>query len=219
MYAEVPIVDFEVCKSSYSSENINLYKNKICAGIAGKDSCQGDSGGPLVCSGTLTGLVSFGIDCAHENFPGVYTDVAKYLNWIENYTSSAIDSQPVTLDTVILTAHLESSTVKLRVSSTYPTIQANTSSGSVSTTVGLINTRSTVTSAREDATKQPNIASSSVVPTTVSSSNTRSTLTSTREDTTEPANTVVIPLLSSGANKAVLLIILIVVPYIVANLM
>jgi hypothetical protein len=40
MYAEVPIVDFEVCKSSYSSENINLYKNKICAGIAGKDSCQ-----------------------------------------------------------------------------------------------------------------------------------------------------------------------------------
>jgi hypothetical protein len=123
------------------------------------------------------------------------------------------------LDTIILTAHLKSSTVKLRVSSTYPTIQANTSSGSVSTTVGLINTRSTVTSAREDATKQPNIASSSIVPTTVSSSNTRSTLTSTREDTTEPANTVVIPLLSSGANKAVLLIILIVVPYIVANLM
>jgi trypsin len=207
MYAEVPIVDFEVCKFSYSSENINLYKNKICAGIAGKDSCQGDSGGPLVCSGTLTGLVSFGIDCAHENFPGVYTDVAKYLNWIENYTSSAIDSQPITLDTVISTAHLESSTVKLRVSSTYPTISTNTSSGSVSTTVGLVNTRSTVTSAREDATKQANIVSSSIVPTTVSSSNTRSTLTSTREDTTEPANTVVIPLLSSGANKAVLLII------------
>jgi len=60
----------------------------ICAGEEGKDSCSADSGGPLVCpradDGTtvLAGVTSFGSGCGHDGFPGVYTDVAYYLDWI-----------------------------------------------------------------------------------------------------------------------------------------
>ncbi|XP_028265617.1 anionic trypsin-2-like [Parambassis ranga] len=59
--------------------------NMWCAGspYGGKDSCQGDSGGPLVCDGYLEGIVSWGISCANPYFPGVYTKVRNYVQWID----------------------------------------------------------------------------------------------------------------------------------------
>lgn len=43
---------------------------------------QGDSGGPLVCYKELVGIVSWGKECGRKSFPGVYTAVSKYTDWI-----------------------------------------------------------------------------------------------------------------------------------------
>ena len=70
----------------------------------GIDSCQGDSGGPLACmssSGTpvLHGITSFGCGCARPDYPGVYTRVASYLEWIYNITENNITATAETYTT------------------------------------------------------------------------------------------------------------------------
>jgi len=66
--------------------------NMFCTYAPNKDACQGDSGGPLnwVSKGTgrayLVGITSWGVGCASENTPGVYTKVTNYLSWIQQYT-------------------------------------------------------------------------------------------------------------------------------------
>ncbi len=55
------------------------------------DSCQGDSGGPMVRNEAgedgklrwyLVGVVSYGFKCAVPGWPGVYTRVSEYDQWI-----------------------------------------------------------------------------------------------------------------------------------------
>uniref|UniRef100_A0A3Q2QNW3 trypsin n=1 Tax=Fundulus heteroclitus TaxID=8078 RepID=A0A3Q2QNW3_FUNHE len=78
------------CESSYK----NRFKpGMMCAGdLEGNvDSCQGDSGGPLVCEDELGvsylwGIVSWGERCGQQGFPGVYTQVAHYFEWIRLHT-------------------------------------------------------------------------------------------------------------------------------------
>jgi hypothetical protein len=60
----------------------------LCAGkIDGsQDACQGDSGGPLFfndgSSWQQAGIVSWGYQCGVPNFPGIYTRVSQYFDWI-----------------------------------------------------------------------------------------------------------------------------------------
>ncbi|XP_053867389.1 trypsin-like [Malaclemys terrapin pileata] len=80
---DVDIFSNTICQDAYPEK---VTENMLCAGVleGGKDSCQGDSGGPLVCNGKLQGLVSWGDHpCAQPNKPGVYTNICKYLAWIQ----------------------------------------------------------------------------------------------------------------------------------------
>ncbi|KAM3620452.1 uncharacterized protein V6R79_023697 [Siganus canaliculatus] len=84
MEVEVPIINPLVCQKEWKNR---LPANVTCAGGFGtkKGFCQGDSGGPLVCDGKAVGVVSFNADsnCNYPNFPNVYTDVSKYVMWIQ----------------------------------------------------------------------------------------------------------------------------------------
>uniref|UniRef100_A0A8C8RZZ0 trypsin n=1 Tax=Pelusios castaneus TaxID=367368 RepID=A0A8C8RZZ0_9SAUR len=77
-----PVLTEAECNAAYPGQ---ITKNMICVGFleGGKDSCQGDSGGPVVCNGVLQGVVSWGIGCALQGYPGVYTKVCNYVDWIK----------------------------------------------------------------------------------------------------------------------------------------
>merc|ERR1719290_986623 len=92
MKVTVPIVSDADCRDAYGADEVE--DSMICAGLlaeGGKDSCQGDSGGPLACSDTgstyLAGIVSWGYGCARPHYPGVYCEVAYFVDWIQSHTS------------------------------------------------------------------------------------------------------------------------------------
>jgi len=83
-------------KSNCGDVAYQMTEDMMCAGLmeGGKDSCQGDSGGPLVAkndkdnngAATLVGVVSWGKVCAAVNAPGVYADVAHFVQsgWLSS---------------------------------------------------------------------------------------------------------------------------------------
>uniref|UniRef100_A0A3Q3EU76 trypsin n=1 Tax=Labrus bergylta TaxID=56723 RepID=A0A3Q3EU76_9LABR len=88
LWANVSLIDD--CQGFYKDR---FKPGMMCAGdLDGSvDSCQGDSGGPLVCKDELGvsylwGIVSWGERCGQPGFPGVYTQVAHYFEWIRLHT-------------------------------------------------------------------------------------------------------------------------------------
>jgi len=101
METEVHTISNEECDASngtltdsFGSYDDNYHQkitsNMLCAENEHEatDSCQGDSGGPLVIRTALgepdlqVGVVSWGVGCAHDAFPGVYARVSEKYEWI-----------------------------------------------------------------------------------------------------------------------------------------
>ncbi|KAH8290890.1 hypothetical protein KR054_006858 [Drosophila jambulina] len=95
-FVDVDLVESQQCRRAYR-QVLPITQRMICAARPGHDSCQGDSGGPLVgfpseegagaaegsvARAKLYGIVSWGLGCANPNYPGVYTNVAAFRNWI-----------------------------------------------------------------------------------------------------------------------------------------
>eukprot|EP00095_Tigriopus_kingsejongensis_P001719 maker-scaffold539_size142544-snap-gene-0.22 protein:Tk01719 transcript:maker-scaffold539_size142544-snap-gene-0.22-mRNA-1 annotation:"GL12666" len=81
----VGFISKEVCEDSFGQGDI--FDSMICAAEGPKDFCEGDIGGPLVCAGnTLCGLASWNYRCGDPAFPGVYTRVSHFLEWIAEHS-------------------------------------------------------------------------------------------------------------------------------------
>ena len=82
--AEVRIVDYRRCQARYA----NITDKHVCAGAPGKGICFGDSGGPLMVKApNRSGYIQIGIAtavqvCGDPAFPGVFTRVSPYKDWV-----------------------------------------------------------------------------------------------------------------------------------------
>lgn len=99
MHVQLPVLQNYMCKNAFRREGELVHVRQfdssvICAGrLTGViDTCQGDSGGPLMLpvheeGGKFPfyqiGIVSYGIGCGTRGIPGVYANVRKYIDWIE----------------------------------------------------------------------------------------------------------------------------------------
>ncbi|XP_032778042.2 trypsin alpha-3 [Daphnia magna] len=89
---DIPIISDDDCNAIYTTnaKPKSIYESMLCAGgfNGNIDSCQGDSGGPFfIGTGTNAiqlGVVSWGRGCASAYYPGVYTQVSYFLDWIND---------------------------------------------------------------------------------------------------------------------------------------
>eukprot|EP00956_Cyclotella_meneghiniana_P042780 scaffold249315_cov39-Cyclotella_meneghiniana.AAC.8 len=121
-YASVQYVPNDVCENAkgYSNIHTNGYEHyfeydgsitydMMCAiGEEREDACQGDSGGGLFKLGNTDtdnddnpheydvqyGIVSWGLQCGDEDFPGVYARIDVHYDWIRDVTCDISDDPP-----------------------------------------------------------------------------------------------------------------------------
>lgn len=114
MHVELSTISNEECDASNSTAegydpewdnyHTQITDNMVCAEHSKrKDACQGDSGGPLVirsASGAdvQVGVVSWGISCAHDDFPGVYARVSAQYGWIQRHVCERSSAPPAYFD-------------------------------------------------------------------------------------------------------------------------
>ena len=88
----------DMCELSSLYEPGSLVDGMFCAGgelggdgiMGGLDTCSGDSGGPYLdyessddeSSPLQLGIVSWGVGCGRDGYPGVYVELAAYSEWI-----------------------------------------------------------------------------------------------------------------------------------------
>ena len=94
--AQVPLLSVSSCQERYASSGLSILDSHLCAGFAegGVDTCVADSGGPIFLSDGEGGFLQLGITSAGEGcagtFPGVYTRISSYIQWIDENTASSL---------------------------------------------------------------------------------------------------------------------------------
>ena len=89
---DLQLMSNKQCRSTLG-EGYIITNGMICAATptGGQGSCQGDSGGPLIINTNegwqQVGIVSWGVGCAAEGYPGVYTRTATFAGWINSIIS------------------------------------------------------------------------------------------------------------------------------------
>ncbi|XP_070505445.1 trypsin-2-like [Chironomus tepperi] len=96
--AELQVWHYRDCQEAHVGNNstLRIHSHQICAGLPdfSKAECNGDSGGPLYVHGVQVGIVSWSIKpCTEAQFPGVYTDVAFFIPWIQEKTGLKFERQ------------------------------------------------------------------------------------------------------------------------------
>jgi len=89
---ELPLQTDEKCAKKLNAKYDKF--SMVCAAPdeGGKDSCQGDSGGPLIYNHNgnwkQIGIISWGYGCASADYPGVYTRISSYTDWIIKHSKN-----------------------------------------------------------------------------------------------------------------------------------
>lgn len=89
--ATVPVVSDSCFDGPYRNgkqDPASMKRSLFCAGDTKHDACDGDSGGPLLINDELAGIVSGGGingGCAQKGYPGTYSRVSNYSNWIHQH--------------------------------------------------------------------------------------------------------------------------------------
>ncbi|XP_067625518.1 trypsin delta-like [Eurosta solidaginis] len=69
------VTSFNLCAVRYRDIDKILTPAMICAAGRGTDICDGDSGAPGVVGGTLCAVVSNSVECNHNYFPTIFTNI------------------------------------------------------------------------------------------------------------------------------------------------
>ncbi|XP_050735305.1 uncharacterized protein LOC127007894 [Eriocheir sinensis] len=91
-HVDLKVLPMYKCRYNFLLESEEVTSKMFCAEGGKKDTCQGDSGGPLVYLEHtqnryfLVGVTSWGVGCGLPKYPGVYTKVSKFLEWVYEQT-------------------------------------------------------------------------------------------------------------------------------------
>lgn len=98
MKVKLQVFSDEECSNRHQ---VQLHSSQICAGVpeGGKGQCSGDSGGPLLLAekDTQIGIVSWSVKpCTRPPYPGVFTEVSAYVDWIVETVATFPTADPLT---------------------------------------------------------------------------------------------------------------------------
>jgi secreted trypsin-like serine protease len=95
-FVELDVEPQVACMYTYSRTATPVTQKMFCASKVRerKDACQGDSGGGSFRTAAhdtleLVGIVSFGKGCATPGYPGVYTRLADFRQWLTEVQQAA----------------------------------------------------------------------------------------------------------------------------------